>query len=207
VPILDNHRLRGAIAALAVILATSCGGSDEPAAPDTTVASVSLSASATTIEPGTTVQLTATAKNAAGTALPGTATWASNTQSVATVSSTGLVTGVANGTATISATIAGKVATRIFTVQTITAGPTASVAATPSQVFTPQQVDITAGGTVTWNFGTLGHNVTFQAGAAGTPANIPETANGNVSRTFTTAGTYPYQCTIHIGMSGTVVVH
>jgi plastocyanin len=117
------------------------------------------------------------------------------------------VTGVANGTSTVTATIGAKQATRIFTVQTINAGPTASVAATPAQVFSPQQVDITAGGTVTWNFGTLGHNVTFTAGSAGTPANIPETANANVSRTFATAGTFPYNCTIHIGMSGTVVVH
>jgi plastocyanin len=74
-------------------------------------------------------------------------------------------------------------------------------------VFDPGQVDITAGGTVTWRFGTVTHNVTFNGTAAGTPANVDNTTSANQARTFTTAGSFPYHCTLHAGMNGTVVVH
>jgi plastocyanin len=66
-------------------------------------------------------------------------------------------------------------------------------------------VDIAAGGTVTWTFETR-HNVTFSS-VSGRPADIPNTSSGSVSRTFAQAGTFDYHCTIHTGMSGTVVVH
>ena len=81
----------------------------------------------------------------------------------------------------------------------------AAVTAGTSQVFTPGRVDITAGGTVTWSFSTLAHTVTFQT--AGSPENVPATTNSQVPRSFPTAGTYQYICTIHPGMSGRVVVH
>jgi Plastocyanin len=87
------------------------------------------------------------------------------------------------------------------------AATTATVAATTSLDFNPNQVDITAGGTVTWQFSTTTHNVTFNSTATGTPANIPDQTGTNVSRTFTTAGTFPYHCTLHAGMNGAVVGH
>jgi plastocyanin len=67
-------------------------------------------------------------------------------------------------------------------------------------------VDISATGTVTWSFGQLAHNVTFGA-QAGAPQNIGDSVNSDVPRTFNTTGTFGYNCTIHPGMSGTVVVH
>jgi plastocyanin len=199
------ERLRQISLSLAAALLVSCGGSDSTE-PDLTVASVTISATATTVAPGNTLQLSAAAKNAGGNTLTGmTATWSSSTEAVATVNSSGLVSAVANGTTTITATIAGKVGTKLITVQPPTA--TASVDANAANSFNPEQVDITAGGQVTWSFtGLQPHNVTFSAGA-GAPSNIPSTATGNVSRTFAAAGTYNYQCTNHPGMSGTVVVH
>jgi plastocyanin len=47
--------------------------------------------------------------------------------------------------------------------------------------------------------------VTFTA-ATGVPADIATTANASVTRTFSTAGTFTYHCTIHPQMTGTVIV-
>lgn len=87
---------------------------------------------------------------------------------------------------------------------------TAAVAASGSaNTFTPAQVSIRRTGTVTWTFGSpRPHNVIFNAGTAGAPADIPgNNTNVEVSRTFNTAGTFNYICSIHgAAMSGTVTV-
>jgi plastocyanin len=201
-------RIRGLTSFSVALVLSACGGGDPIVVVDNTVASVDVTANATTIAPGGTTQLTAIPKNVAGTAISGlTATWSSSNQAAATVSATGLVTGVANGNATITATVSGKSGTRAIIVATITPVQTANVQATVGSAFSPAQVDLTAGGTVTWQFASLAHNVTFSTTAAGTPANIPDTFDANVSRSFPTAGSFPYRCTIHAGMTGTIIVH
>lgn len=72
--------------------------------------------------------------------------------------------------------------------------------------FVPSSVTITRNGTVTWN-NTSGvtHNVTF-AGTTGAPSNVGEHSSGSNARTFGTAGTFNYACTLHGGMNGSVVV-
>lgn len=70
--------------------------------------------------------------------------------------------------------------------------------------FTPGTRTVPTGTTVTWiwNAGSSTHNVTFTDG----PASANQTS-GEFTRTFTVAGIYPYECTIHgTGMTGTVVV-
>lgn len=85
-------------------------------------------------------------------------------------------------------------------------GPTGTtVSASAASIFSPGTLDITVGQTVTWNFGPVDHNVMFDP-VTGAPANIPATRNASVTRTFGTAGTFPYVCTLHPGMAGTIRV-
>lgn len=81
-----------------------------------------------------------------------------------------------------------------------------TVNATPAITFNPSPLNIVAGGTATFEFGSVGHNVFFEV-TPGAPADIPGVnANSSVTRTFLTAGTYVYTCHIHPGMTGTIVV-
>lgn len=83
----------------------------------------------------------------------------------------------------------------------------ATVKATPSERFDPGSVLLVQGGTVTFDFGSLAHNVYFDNAPQGAPANITApTSNTTVALTFNTAGTYPYNCHLHPGMKGTITV-
>jgi plastocyanin len=71
--------------------------------------------------------------------------------------------------------------------------------------FNPANVTIARTGTVTWSNGlNETHNVVFSQ-ATGAPADIPAHSSGSNSRTFSTTGTFSYQCTFH-PMAGQVVV-
>jgi len=77
---------------------------------------------------------------------------------------------------------------------------------TATYSFSPATVSVQRGGTVTWsNEGNVVHNVTFN-GASGAPANIPNFSGSSATRTFTTSGSFSYQCTNHPGMNGAVTV-
>jgi plastocyanin len=77
---------------------------------------------------------------------------------------------------------------------------------TPGTVFSPAFVTVNVGATVRWNIVGLSHDVTFTGTAVGTPTSIPVTTNAIVARTFTTRGSFPYDCRTHPGMSGSVTV-
>jgi plastocyanin len=178
--------------------------------------SVQITPASPTVAAGATVQLTATPLDQAGRAMAGlpAATWTTSDATKATVSAAGVVSGVAAGTATVTARISQAGVTReaaaTVTVGGTTTPPTAPATATvttPGTTFSPANVTIAMGGSVTWQFtGSTRHNVTF-SGTAPTGGNIPDTdAGGSASRTFGAAGTYSYTCTRHAGMNGTVVV-
>lgn len=103
----------------AVVLLGGCGGGGDggTTSPPAAVSTITVTLASATITVGQTSQATAQPKDAQGTVLTGRAiTWASSNESVASVSSSGLVTGVAAGTASISATSEGKTGQASITV-------------------------------------------------------------------------------------------
>src|ERR1700693_1508386 len=78
------------------------------------------------------------------------------------------------------------------------------VNATPSLTFDPPTLTTKVGHTVTFAFGSVGHNIFFDT-TTGAPADIPGVnANTSVTRPFDTAGTFTYTCHIHPYMQGSV---
>jgi plastocyanin len=69
--------------------------------------------------------------------------------------------------------------------------------------FSPNPDTVTAGAPVTFQFGSVVHNVHFDTGPS-LPGSIPATSNASVARTFAAAGTYTFHCSIH-NFSGTVI--
>src|SRR6266511_327269 len=138
----------GVAAGSATITATSEGQSGSAAVTVTPVpvASVAVSPATASILVGQTVQLTGTPKDASGNALSGrVVTWGSSNNSIATVTSSGLVSGVAAGSATITATSEGQSGASAVTVAAAPV-PVASVAVTPAtpSIQVGQTVQLTA---------------------------------------------------------------
>src|SRR6266576_1263558 len=103
----------------ATITATSEGqsGAAVVTVSNVPVASVTVTPASASVQQGATVQLTATPRDANGTALSGrVVTWGSNNTAVATVSGSGLVSGAGAGSATITATSEGQSGTAAITV-------------------------------------------------------------------------------------------
>lgn len=182
-------------------LAAACG--DGSSGPSVRIANIFVSSPQPTIAVGDKAQLTAVALDSVGNTVNTTFQWTSSAGVVAMVSSTGLVTGVTAGTANISASASGASGTLSLTVRAT--ANLAVVTMPPGDVFTPFQVIVPLGGTVRWEFPQRPHNVIFDK-KAGVPADIQSAANTAVSRTFSALGTFPYDCTLHPGMSGEVVV-
>lgn len=74
-----------------------------------------------------------------------------------------------------------------------------------SNAFNPGTRTVAVNTTVKWtNKDGSAHTVTSDNGGFTSSGNIA--GGGTYSFKFTTAGTYPYHCTLHSGMNGTVVV-
>lgn len=74
-----------------------------------------------------------------------------------------------------------------------------------NKAFTPDDVSVTVGTTVTWtNSDSVAHTSTSDGEGWNSGSVAP---GGNFSVAFRTAGTFPYHCAIHPGMVGTVTVH
>jgi plastocyanin len=183
------------------------GGSGLGSSVLTTVEVTPATATLFTVAPGNTVTLSVVAKDQDGATMSGLSpSFSSDNGSIAAVGADGTVTGVGPGSAGITASLTAggvtKTATATVTVQA--AAATAEVVA-PAFDYQPATVDLAAGGTVTWSFGSIHHTVSFTT--AGAPESIPEFQNGSASRTFSNNGTFGYRCLIHPQMTGQVRVH
>ncbi len=105
----------------------------------TTVTTVTVSPGSATIDPGTTQQFSAVAKDAQGNTVTVLFFWASSNQNVALVDETGLATGVAGGTAKITALGLGLPGSATLTVASAAAAKVA---------FTVQPSSATAGAAI-----------------------------------------------------------
>jgi plastocyanin len=74
-----------------------------------------------------------------------------------------------------------------------------------SFAYDPDPATVKAGGTITWtNEDSAAHNVIFDDKSVESIDNLDQGESGKV--TFDKAGTYPYVCSYHSGMEGTVEV-
>ncbi|HWC73007.1 MAG TPA: Ig-like domain-containing protein, partial [Gemmatimonadales bacterium] len=159
------------------------------------VASIDVTPTSATLNPGSTVQLTATPRDANGTPLTGrVVTWSSSDTTVAGVSSTGLVTAKAvGGPVTITATSEGKSASAaitvspvpIATIDLVPASATIQTGATQQFTATPKDANGNAltGRTITWatsdaNVATINASGLATGVAAGGPITITASSEG-----------------------------
>jgi plastocyanin len=84
--------------------------------------------------------------------------------------------------------------------------PPAATVRTTATAFTPEEVTVAPGSTVRWEIAGATHNITFEDDAP-PGGNVPDTpAGASVTRTFPSAGSYDYECTLHPGMRGRIRV-
>jgi plastocyanin len=93
---------------------------------------------------------------------------------------------------------------------TVPGGPSSSIAIPAgaavlgTSAYAPDALNVDAGTTVTWlNSDSVSHTSTSNAAGWNSGEVAP---GGQFSVAFPTPGTFPYHCTIHPGMVGTVVV-
>ncbi|HEY0527696.1 MAG TPA: Ig-like domain-containing protein [Gemmatimonadaceae bacterium] len=149
------------------------------APPPVPVASVSIAPSSPSLQIGSTVQLSATTRDANNVVLTGrVVSWSSATPAVATVSSTGLVTAVAAGTASVTATSEGKVGS---TNVTVAAPPPTPVVTTVT--VSPASASVDEGSTVT-----LTATVKDQLGNTMTGQSVQWSSNNTSAATVNQSG-------------------
>ncbi|MGH8918500.1 MAG: plastocyanin/azurin family copper-binding protein [Acidimicrobiales bacterium] len=98
--------------------------------------------------------------------------------------------------------IAGVTRTHHSTTTTVPAD--AAVVQIQRMAFRPALVVVHAGQTVAWRFGDPGvlHNVTFDQGGL----HSPNETHGTWAHRFPATGTFPYRCTLHPYMTGSIQV-
>jgi plastocyanin len=133
---------------------------------------------------------------------------AQNTTDVSGIAGATRTLGGSPGAQTATATAPAIAGTNQVTFTTNAVVPP-TIVQVSNNFFSPSNVTISVGGSVTWEWQSnpIQHNVTFAA-AVGAPSNIANRSSGSEARTFNTAGTFNYTCTIHgAAMSGSVTVN
>jgi plastocyanin len=86
--------------------------------------------------------------------------------------------------------------------EAVTVTEHAATVTVDNDVFTPSDLTVPAGATVTWAWadGARTHNVVGEGFASETRS------EGTFAHRFDAPGTYDYECTLHAGMTGTLTV-
>lgn len=201
-----------------VFVLMGCGGDsskDTPTPPPSggaqTLSSIRVPTPTVALTAGQFATLAPEALDAGGRVIAGVTgyTYAIGAASVAESQGGGSILGIGAGTTTVTVSLTrdGVTATSAVTVTVTGALPaTATVTAgDASRVFTPATIVVARNANVSFAFGALLHNVTFR-GQAGAPGNVLNTTNATLARVFGTVGDYDYDCSLHAGMTGKVVV-
>jgi len=123
-----TKRTLATLLGLTVAATAACSDSTAPAV----VASVEVTPAMNTVRAGTSVALTATARDASGNAISAPIAWLSSDPTIAMVDAAGAVTGVDNGSAIITAAAGGFTATAAVDVFVGTTGTWAGSLTSPS---------------------------------------------------------------------------
>jgi plastocyanin len=108
------------------------------------------------------------------------------------------------GTATTGPTTGGPGATTAAAPCTDSTGTT-TVSATVANNAWSQPVTAKVGDVITWsNDDSVPHKVALDDGSCAMAANIA--GGGSKSLTFSKAGTYPFHCSVHPSMKGTITI-
>lgn len=206
---------RSIVLLTAALAATSCGGDDSgtnpPPVTTQTLASIRLTTASFTVNAGASLTLTPQALDASGSVIPGVTgyTYVSTDEAVAESRGAGTFLAVQAGTAQLIVSLTRDGVTATDTADATVSGmlpATATVTAGDNaNTFTPQTLVVALNANVTYSFGSRVHNVTYGS-TAGAPTNIPNTSNADVDRMYTTVGDFSYDCTLHAGMTGEVLV-
>ncbi|MFN8581025.1 MAG: hypothetical protein U0163_08640 [Gemmatimonadaceae bacterium] len=201
-------------AATALVACGGGGGSDGGGVtnppPVQKLGSITVSPSSLNLNAGSTGTLAVQALDETGAAISGASgfTYTSGTTTVAEVSSSGSVLAISAGSSTVTVSLTRDGVTKTATATVNVSGQlpsSASITAGTNNSFAPNEVIIAKDGKVSFSFGAVTHNVTFDA-TNGAPANISNTSGVIVERTFTATGNFSFVCGLHAGMTGTVVV-
>lgn len=218
---MQARRLSSSLVVLAILACSGGGdGGTEPPPPpppppggnQQTLGSITPSVTSLSITAGSVSTITVTAHDTNGQVISSTGSpvlTIANT-SLAEVITGGQILALASGSTNINISLTHNGVTKTATVPLTVTGALPSdtdvTASSSDYVFSPRVVAVQAGGSVTWNFGSLEHTVNF-APAQGAPASIGSGGYAaSITRQFNSAGNFSYQCTIHAGMNGQVFV-
>jgi plastocyanin len=210
-----NKAVRPLVVIAAAAIMACEGGGDDVTQPMSVARVLMNPADQQSISIGGSVSLSAQPKDAQGNDLSRAITWSTaNPARVLISSTTGTTitaTGLAGGWSIVTATSdgqSGRVMVEVkFPNWAAVMARTDTIVSEVTNWFSPAIVNIAAGGTVTWTFGAVLHDVTFRAPKP-PEGDISARRNTTASRTFPTPGAYQYTCTIHgPWMSGTVNVY
>lgn len=185
-------------------LAAACGSSSAATAPTATLAATATPTPAATV--------TATTAPSNTPALPSPS--ATATSPAATATPTGTPTPTAPAQPTATATRPSQPAATPTPVPQPTATPTLALAThaqirlVASSLFVPADVEIAAGGTVTWVYEAGMHNIVGLNNSLIDDPLAKQASGQTYTVTFQSAGTFTFHCTVHPErMHGSVRVH